>query len=465
MSAAAFEHAPVGLAELAADSTIAAANPALGALVDREPDALVGTPAVELATGEGRAAMEETLAALGRGEGQRRDLPLATADGGNCWTEMAAAPATDGSGAVLAFTDIEQRRADEAKRDEVESFYRQTFTHNVAPKLLIDPEDGCIIDANPAAEDFYGYPLGELQTLRIQDINTLSPEEVRAEMDRAAAEERLYFRFRHRVRGGEVRDVEVFSGPVWLHGREYLHSIIHDVTDARRYEHQLEVYRDLFRTVPVGIYRNTPGPEGRFLEVNPAMLRLFEADDEATLLATPVSDLYVDPAERASVARTIQEQGQVEGRELRLRTLAGNPRWIRLSARATTTGTGDTVLDGMVEDITAQREAEQALEADRDLLNRILETSVSAITMVDRGGRIIYANPAAERIHGRARETMNGRTFDAPEWHATDLEGRPLAAEDLPFHRVLTTGEPVHGFRHAIQWPDGHRRILSINGA
>ncbi|MGM0412352.1 MAG: PAS domain S-box protein, partial [Pseudomonadota bacterium] len=33
------------------------------------------------------------------------------------------------------------------------------------------------------------------------------------------------------------------------------------------------------------------------------------------------------------------------------------------------------------------------------------------------------------------------------------------------FHRVLTTGEPVHGFRHAIQWPDGHRRILSINGA
>lgn len=465
MSTAAFEHAPVGLAELAADGTIAAANPALGALVGKAADALVGTPATELASGEARAAMEETLAALGRGEEQRRDLPLATTDGDTSWTEMAAAPAADGSGAVLAFTDLQQRRADEAERDEVESFYRQSFTHNVAPKLLIDPEDGCIIDANPAAERFYGYDLEELRQTPIQSLNTLSPEEVAAEMERAAREERLYFRFRHRINGGEIRDVEVFSGPVWLNGHRYLHSIIHDVTEARRYEHQLEVYRDLFRTVPVGIYRNTPGPQGRFLEVNPAMVHLFEAGDEAELLATPVRDLYVDPGERAAVARTIQEREKVEGHELRLRTLAGNRRWVRLSARATTTESGETVLDGMVEDITAQREAEQALEADRDLLNRILETSVSAITMVGRDGEILFANPAAESIHGRGRDRITGQTFDAPEWHATDLHGHPLGAEELPFHRILTSGEPLQGFRHAIQWPDGERRILSINGA
>ncbi|MFP4606470.1 MAG: PAS domain S-box protein [Thiohalospira sp.] len=465
MSRAIFEHAPVGLAEVAGDGTLAAANPALGALVGRGADELTGMAARDLVTSEGRAEAVAALAELAQGHGFRREWPLATADGGTCWTEVNASPARGEAPAVLAFTDIEQRRADAAERDAVEAFYRQTFTNNVAVKLLIDPEDGRIIDANPAAEQFYGYSLEELQGMRIQAINTLSAEEVKAEMEQAAAEERLYFRFRHRVRSGEVRDVEVFSGPVWLHGHQYLHSIIHDVTEARHYEHQLEVYRDLFRTVPVGIYRNTPGPDGRFLEVNPAMVRLFEAGDEAELLATPVRDLYVDPDEREGVARTIQEQGQVEGRELRLRTLAGKRRWIRLSARATTTEGGETVLDGMVEDITAQREMERALEAERDLLNRILETSISAITMADRDGRIIYANRAAERIHGRDRDTIADHTFDDPDWHATDLDGRPLASEELPFHRVVTTGEPIHGFRHAIQWPDGKRRILSINGA
>ena len=465
MSAAAFERSPVGLAELAADGTIAAANTALARLAGTTGEALRGRDPATLMAREGRAEAGAALRALIReGQGFRRELPLAD-PGGLRWAEVSATPAEGEGGAVLAFIDLDQRHARETEHDDLESFYRQSFTNNVAVKLLIDPDDGCIIDANPAAERFYGYDLEELRQTPIQSLNTLSPEEVAAEMERATREERLYFRFRHRVNGGEIRDVEVFSGPVWLNGHRYLHSIIHDVTEARRYEHQLEVYRDLFRTVPVGIYRNTPGPEGRFLEVNPAMVHLFEANDQAELMATPVRDLYVDPAERAAVARTIQEREKVEGHELRLRTLAGNRRWVRLSARATTTENGDTVLDGMVEDITAQREAEQALEADRDLLNRILETSVSAITMVGRDGEILFANRAAEAIHGRRRDRITEQTFDAPEWHATDLHGRPLEAEELPFHRIRTRGQPLQGFRHAIQWPDGERRILSINGA
>ena len=41
----------------------------------------------------------------------------------------------------------------------------------------------------------------------------------------------------------------------------------------------------------------------------------------------------------------------------------------------------------------------------------------------------------------------------------------PFPIEDLPFTRVLKTGGAVFDVRHAIEWPDGRRRILSINAA
>src|SRR5512147_2037247 len=98
------------------------------------------------------------------------------------------------------------------------------FEVNSAIKLLIDPESGKIIDANPAATRFYGWSLDELRNMRITDINTLSSSEVAAEMDDARTRRRDYFRFRHRTARGEVRHVEVNSGPLEVDGRELLFS-------------------------------------------------------------------------------------------------------------------------------------------------------------------------------------------------------------------------------------------------
>ena len=121
-----------------------------------------------------------------------------------------------------------------------DSLFRQFFSTNTAVKLLIDPTDGSIVDANPSACRFYGYPLETLRSMRISDINTLPLDEIKAEMARAASEERLYFRFRHRIASGEIRDVEVYSGPIEFQGHRLLHSIVHDMTETNRYAHELE---------------------------------------------------------------------------------------------------------------------------------------------------------------------------------------------------------------------------------
>ncbi|RPJ37248.1 MAG: PAS domain S-box protein, partial [Planctomycetaceae bacterium] len=73
-------------------------------------------------------------------------------------------------GVVLVFRDVTERAHAEAVVRESEERYRQMFERNHAVKLLIDPNSGAIVDANPAAAEFYGYSLEELRHLRITDL-------------------------------------------------------------------------------------------------------------------------------------------------------------------------------------------------------------------------------------------------------------------------------------------------------
>ena len=107
----------------------------------------------------------------------------------------------------------------------------------------------------------------------------------------------------------------------------------------------------------------------------------------------------------------------------------------------------------------------QALQEERDLLGRVLETSPNAIVRVDRDGTFIEANGQVEEVLGASREEIVGRTYNDSEWKITDLDGSRVPEEELPFSQVMSTGEPVRGIEHAIRQPDGSRRILSVSGA
>ncbi|MBU1666228.1 MAG: diguanylate cyclase, partial [Gammaproteobacteria bacterium] len=121
-----------------------------------------------------------------------------------------------------------------AALEESENRYRQMFESNQAVKLIIDPADGQIVQANPAAATYYGYTLAQLAGMKMSDINILPAHELAAEMAEAKAARRLYFNFKHRLASGEIRDVEVFSGPVREGDRTLLYSVIHDVTERNQ---------------------------------------------------------------------------------------------------------------------------------------------------------------------------------------------------------------------------------------
>ncbi|HHJ99225.1 MAG TPA: PAS domain S-box protein [Actinobacteria bacterium] len=123
---------------------------------------------------------------------------------------------------------------------EIEQRYSAVFEGSAVPIVLIDPDTTQIIDANPAACEFYGYARDDLMAMSVLQTDALSAEMVRTEIERAATGQRVHFASKHLLSGGRVRDVDVNIGPLRAGGRSILYSMIHDITERKRMESELE---------------------------------------------------------------------------------------------------------------------------------------------------------------------------------------------------------------------------------
>ncbi|HEY9054168.1 MAG TPA: ATP-binding protein, partial [Rectinemataceae bacterium] len=157
------------------------------------------------------------------------------------------------------FLDEEEREKTLRALEESERRYRSLFMNSHTAMFLIDPSTGSIQDANPAAERYYGWTRDRLITMNMADLNTMSPAQIRAEMRKAESGLANHFLFKHRLASGEVRDVEVFSGPVEFGGRSLLFSIIIDITARRMAEREVQ---ELNRTLELRVKRRTRELEG-----------------------------------------------------------------------------------------------------------------------------------------------------------------------------------------------------------
>ncbi len=174
-----------------------------------------------------------------------------------------------------------------------EERFRLLFQRHDAVMLLVDPESGSIVGANPAAERFYGYPAGRLVGTSITAINQLPPDQVFAAAQSALREERNQFVFPHRLASGEVRTVEVHTSPI-VTDKVVLFSIIHDITERARAEEALRAseagYRNLFDSIPDAIF--ILDAEGHILEVNKGAQAIFGRERDAFINA-PIDSLSV----------------------------------------------------------------------------------------------------------------------------------------------------------------------------
>ena len=173
--------------------------------------------------------------------------------------------------------DITERKgAEEAVRKSEQRFHSMFERHD-SIMLLIDPETGKIIDANFAAERFYGRSRKDLCKQSMDEINTLPADEIAAKMIAAVRERINFFTFPHRLASGEIRTVEVHSSPIDIGGKTVLFSIIHDITERKRAERALlEANKKL--TLLFGLSRQDINRQLSVLTENLRILQRKQAD-------------------------------------------------------------------------------------------------------------------------------------------------------------------------------------------
>ncbi len=254
-----------------------------------------------------------------------------------------------------------QRLSEEKYRDLIDKmpdgFYKSTH-------------EGKFIDINPAMVKILGY--GSKEELLAIDIKS---QLYFSEKDResAAIEEKFnemsIFRLKKKD-GSEIwvedngRHILDEKGNVLYH-----EGILRDVTMRTRAEEALhkseEKYRMLVEKMPDGVYKSTH--EGKFLEVNPAMVRILGYDSKEELLAIDIKkQLYFAEEERESAAL---EEKHSEMAVFRLRKKDGSEIWVEDNGRQVLDDQGNVLYhDGILRDVTERKQAEQALLQSEKLL-------------------------------------------------------------------------------------------------
>jgi len=449
-----------GLAMIDENMRITFANNRFCEIIGYSRDEVIGRLASDFQTEAGRKILEEQISGRRTGKRDQYELALLRKDGQKAYVVISPGPifSPDGhfKGSIAVVTDItERKRAEEAllsttqkleirvqertadlvdsneelrleiaerKRiekalRESEQLYSSLFKNNHSVMLLIDPENTDIIDANPAACSFYGWSQEELTSMKITDINLLPNEQVLQKIERAKSEERYHFFFRHRLANEEVRDVEVYSGPIRLHGEELLCSIIHDISERKRAEHELRESKDLFEKVFANqqdaLFILEASVPTKISDCNPAATKMFGYNRQE-ILGRTTDFLHVNEESLRKfqdiLHPSITERGFMHLAEFKMRRKDGTVFPTEHTVLALEGEEGERIgWVSVVRDIT---EREQAEEERKKLEGQLLQAKKFEAISTLSGGVAQELSNLFQAVHGYVERLMWGKEPD-----------------------------------------------------
>src|SRR3954469_19002217 len=118
---------------------------------------------------------------------------------------------------------------------------------------------------------------------------------------------------------------------------------------------------------------------------------------------------------------------------------------------------------GVATDITDLARAQAQLSESEPRHSVVLDALHEGVLMVDRLGRVLAANPAAQRMLDPDGGELAGNTIADPGWAATNEDGSPMDVEHYPVSVTLATGEACSGRIMGLRRPDGSHTWLSVN--
>jgi two-component system NtrC family sensor kinase len=214
-------------------------------------------------------------------------------------------------------------------------------------------------------------------------------------------------------------------------GLQTIH-VLKDITDRREAERR---YRELFDNIQEGIFFSTE--DGRFIEVNDAMVRMLGYDNREELLKVDITaELYFNPADRARSARMIEQHGLVRNNEATLRRKDGSPVHVLVNAFAVRDPGGRTLqYRGLMLDISSIRSFQAELQRERDFSSKILNNTQSLILVADTAGLVSYANRRWQEMGYEQRQILGQQLENlvaAPRRHVlSEAYAQTLAGQQV----------------------------------
>lgn len=228
--------------------------------------------------------------------------------------------------------------------------------------------------------------------------------------------------------------------------------VLKDITDRREAERR---YRELFDSIQEGLFFATP--DGRFLDVNDAMVRMLGYDARDELLRADVGPhLYPAAAARERFLQALAERGVLRNYEETLRRKDGTLLHTLQNITAVRDSRGNIAqIRGLMLDVTEQKTFQSQLQRERDFNQKILNTTQSMILVLDTAGLISYANRRCFEAGYREDELIGHRLV---EWvepsHRSDFE----AALETTAH-----GQQVENLELRVRRSDASMGHFSIS--
>ncbi|PYU88157.1 MAG: hypothetical protein DMG51_00065 [Acidobacteria bacterium] len=228
--------------------------------------------------------------------------------------------------------------------------------------------------------------------------------------------------------------------------------VLMDITDRREAERR---YRELFDSIQEGLFFATP--DGRFLDVNDAMVRMLGYASREELLRADVSPhLYPVPEAREKFMRTLSETGVLRNYEETLRRKDGTLLHTLQNITAVRDSRGHIAqVRGLMLDVTEQKTFQSQLQRERDFNQKILNTTQSMILVLDTAGLISYANRRCYEAGYQEGELIGHRLVDWVE--ASHREDFDAALE------TTANGHQVENLELRVRRSDGSMGHFSIS--
>ncbi len=228
--------------------------------------------------------------------------------------------------------------------------------------------------------------------------------------------------------------------------------VLKDITDRREAERR---YRELFDSIQEGLFFATP--DGQFLDVNDAMVRMLGYESREELLRADISPhLYPTPAAKQRFVRAIAERGALRNYEETLRRKDGSLLHTMQNISAVHDAQGKVIQTrGLMLDVTEQRMFQSQLQRERDFNQKILNTTQSMILVLDTAGLISYVNRRCYDA-GYKEEELIGHRLD--NWievsHRSDFEAAL---------QTTAMGQQVENLELRVARSDGSMGHFSIS--